>query len=256
MTLLGGLVAAFFMSSSVMAAEPEAGVPLIKEPFYAVLVELSAGDSLGVWSGKEIARRVEATGRPTHFPLDWIEQVQRREAAGIERQQHRACEVRRIWDILLKRPVDRPLPYSILGYHPGSLRVAQHLIVSEWAVGDLSLRYMQDDEATQSTLSDVRVLRLDAGWIVLDVDGLLDALLGSKLDDSWTLALVLAWQEELPLAVAVSVGRDGRRIFGEMDLPNDKVLPHGHPLTAALSRAARRWTLPPPGGGQPVWQEE
>ena len=129
------------------------------------------------------------------------------------------------------------MPYSILGYHPGSLRVARVLELAELAPLAFSLELPADDDAVRHVQVDsCRVFALEGGHVLLDADGWLDALLGAGLDDSWTLGFVTARTEGELVGLAVSLGRDGRRIYGEFDFRADKVLAHGRPLANALSR--------------------
>jgi len=103
--------------------------------------------------------------------------------------------------------------------------------------------------------TNVRVFAVASGYLVLDADGFVDALLGSALDDAWTVGLVIAREGERRVGLGVSLGRDGRRIYGEFDFVRDRVLPHGRPAASALSGFARRWLDPQRGQTPPSWQE-
>lgn len=233
-----------------------AGADSIKEPLFAFLFALAEGDSLGSWSGQSLADQAAADGRSSRFPLDQVVRVSRRRAVPAEAEFRLGARLERIWELELTEALDRPLPYSILGYHPGSLRVSRLLVLSEWALGDLELRLRGERGPRRQTVQDVRVLRLDSGYVVLDADAWVDRLLGSALDDSWTLGFAIGRQGETRLAVAVNVGREGRRLYGEMDLARDEVRAHGRPLADALSRNCRPFTGPAPGQPSRAWQED
>jgi hypothetical protein len=91
--------------------------------------------------------------------------------------------------------------------------------------------------------------------VLLDADGLLDALLGKALDDAWIVGFVLGREEGRLIGLGVSLGREGRHIYGEFDFTRDKVLPNGRPLASALSRASRRWLDPDTGHLPEPWAE-
>jgi hypothetical protein len=100
--------------------------------------------------------------------------------------------------------------------------------------------------------TEVRIHPILAGHLALDVDGLVDAMLGGLVDDSWTLALVSARVDGERVGIATAVGREGQPIYGEFDFRGDRIRLEGSAETAALSRraraliAARRSALPAP----------
>lgn len=121
---------------------------------------------------------------------------------------------------------------------------------------DLTLEFVEDGNFRRQKVLDVRIFALEKGHIVLDADGLLDALLGSALDDSWTLGFVVGRDEGRLIALGVSLGRKEQRIYGEFDLAADKVLTHGRPLVSALSLATRTWLNVDDGNLPPAWRDD
>jgi hypothetical protein len=173
-----------------------------------------------------------------------------------EGKEYPGVPVRAVWTLVLNGKQDHPMPYSILGYHPGSLRVGGVLVLRELGPVDLYLTFEEDGERVSRLLTDVWIFPLEQGYVVLDADGFLDALLGAGLDDAWTLGFVIGREEGKLVGLGVSLGRKGRRIFGEFDFTSDKVLTHGRPPMSALSRASRRW-LNVTGGNLPEpWVED
>ena len=146
------------------------------------------------------------------------------------------------------------MPYSIMGYHPGSLRFSQEIELYELAPMDLSLQFESDGNLQRQNVLDVRIFALAKGHVVLDADGLLDALLGAALDDSWTLGFVVGRDEGRLIALGVSLGRKNPKIHGEFDLAEDKVLSHGRPVVSALSLATRKWLNVEDGHLPPAWR--
>ncbi len=233
--------------------KPAAG-DLISEPFFAFVIELAEGDSLGRWDSEDVRRFATARGERSRFPLDQLVTVVRRRPDPDERRRWPGVRVTAHWDLDLKEDLDRPMPYDILGYHPGSLLVSRHLELVELRPGPLDLTGQLKDRRTTAAFRDVHVLALVKGYMVLDADGFVDALLGSALDDAWTVGLVIAREEERRIGLGVSLGRKGRKIYGEFDFVRDKVLAHGRPAASALSGYCRRWLDPQAGQVPTPWQ--
>ena len=234
---------------------PETGGPEIREPFFAFLLGMVEADSLGHWTGAELRAAAEAAGRPSRFPLDQVVSLSRSRPDSVGATRYTGARVQAIWRIVLAEDQDRPMPYSIMGYHPGSLLIGGELLLAELAAVDLDLAWGSGEDPQAETVTEVRVFALEMGHVVLDADGWLDALLGASLDDSWTLGFVTGREQGRLLGLGVSLGRKGRHIYGEFDFANDEVLTHGRDLVSALSRASRSW-LSTESGNLPVpWSE-
>ncbi len=149
--------------------------------------------------------------------------------------------------------LDMAMPYSILGYHPGTLSFGSPVVVREWRVGDHEVTVRTSDEVRRDTVEGMVVFEIVSGWTVLDVDGWLDKLLGDAIDDAATVGFVAARGNGRLLGVSDSLGRDGRFIFGELDFRNNTVAPHGRPLANGMARLARRWCEPPPDQREAMW---
>jgi len=230
--------------------------PEIREPFFEFLIGMAESDSVGRWTGEELRIHAAACGRKSRFPLDDVVSLMRTRPDQQSIGKYPGTTVRAVWTIELIGKQDRPMPYSILGYHPGSLRIGGVLVLSELGPADLEIRYEESGELTTSLLRDVRIFPLEQGHVVLDADGFLDALLGSGLDDAWTLGFVVGREGGKLVGLGVSLGRKGRHIFGEFDFSQDKVLAHGRPPMAALSRASRRWLNVASGNLPKPWVED
>ena len=263
---LAALVALSLLAAAVpVGAWSEFGVeeesadlagPEIREPFFEFLIGMAESDSVGLWTGEELRAHAADSGRESRFPLEDVVFLERarpdRQAAG----KYAGTMVRAVWTIELTGKQDRPMPYSILGYHPGSLRIGAVLVLSELGPADLEIRYLDGDEPTTRLFTEVRIFPLEQGHVILDADGFLDALLGAGLDDAWTLGFVIGREDGKLVGLGVSLGRKGRHIFGEFDFSRDKVLTHGRPPMAALSRASRRWLNVESGNLPEPWVED
>jgi len=225
----------------------------VNEPFFEFILSMAKADSMGQWTGADLLAHAENLGTRSRFPLAEFVTL-RRSAPPVQNYQGAVVAAR--WQIRLVSPQDRPMPYSILGYHPGSLQFSQDLALSELAPMDLAVEFLDEGNFRRQEVLDVRIFALEKGQVVLDADGLLDALLGSALDDSWTLGFVVGREEGRLIALGVSLGRKGQRIYGEFDLTADKVLAHGRPLVSALSLATRRWLNVNDGNLPPAWQDD
>jgi len=200
---------------------------------------------------------LNAFGRESRFPVDHIRSLTRRQAVGSEHEVRMHEFVGRIWELELAKDLDSPMPYSILGYHPGSLYVSKRLVFSEWNLGQVDIVIPAEGDNTKpEPLEKVMIMRLDEGHIILDVDSWLDLVLGKGLDDSWTLGLALARHHDIPTGLAISVGRKEQNIFGEMDFLADKIKAHGSPVARALSRLGRTFTAPHPDNNNLPWAED
>jgi hypothetical protein len=230
--------------------------PEIREPFFEFLLGMAIDDSLGTWTGEELRAHAAAGDRESRFPLDEVVSLRRARPDSAEALKYRGAMVRAVWTLLLTEAQDRPMPYSILGYHPGSLRVGGELVLSELAPTVVDVTYIEDDEQITGQLTEVRIFPLEKGYVVLDADGFLDALLGSGLDDAWTLGFVVGREEGKLVGLGVSLGRKGRQIYGEFDFSQDKVRAHGRAPMAGLSRASRRWLNVDDGNLPAPWVED
>jgi len=226
----------------------------IPEPFFAFFLALTEGDSLGSWSGADIAAFAARMDRESRLPLGRLEIVERRVALPSEREERGGVCVKRIWRVVFAEPIEEPIPYSILGYHPGKFMLSRELVLSEWHLGDRELVLTVDGKQHRYRADGVTVLRVDEGHIVMDIDGWLDRLLGSVLDDAWMDGVVAARVGGRLIGIGVSVGRKGRRIFGEFDFQDDVVLDHGRPPAKAISRYSRKWVRPPAGSERRPWR--
>lgn len=231
------------------AARPE-----VRDPLFELFIAIAEGDSLGVWEAPALAARVAGSGRLTRLPLARIRCVERRAVSDSASAVSGGPRPTRRWRLSLDGDLAFPMPYSILGYHPGTLRLSREIVLSEWRLGAANLRLARDDSARVFPYAGVVCWRLDAGWLVLDADAWVDRLLGSALDDSWTEGLALGRLDGRLVGLALGVNRDLRRLMGEFDFRADKVFPNGRPAARALSGFCRSFVAPPPGQAPRAWQ--
>lgn len=228
----------------------------IVEPFFAFVLGRAEADSLGAWDASDLAAFAAARGRPSRLPLQRLVALERRRPTPGSEGRHAGARVLAEWVITFDAPLDFPLPYSILGYHPGSLRLSRSLRLAELAPVDLTVGWNAKKQQERRPLAAVRVFAFEQGFLLLDADGLVDRLLGEMLDDSWTVGFVVARDGRARLGLGLMLGRDGRSIYGEFDFAGDRIEAHGRPLAGALASAARRWLDPADGLLPAPWVED
>lgn len=235
-------------------AEAEAAVPgTVIEPFFGFLLHIMDTDTTGVWTGEQIAQFGFEQGHPSRLPVERILEIRRRRPHPVESQRWPEARLLAMWEFTLEEDIKHSMPYSILGYHPGSFFVARRLVMSELALGSMNFDTGEEEFPEGRTVSDIRALRLDSGWVVLDADYLPDKILGGALDDAWTQGFVQGWEGDERVGITVAVKRDGGTIFGQFDFREDKIMKSGSPLGSALSRFCRSWFMQPGSSPLPIW---
>jgi len=236
------------------AAAPQvAAGPAIRDPLYELLIGFVWGDSLGTWDQAHIRRYVERSGRKCMLPYQQIVRIVRRPALPAEAERRRGAQVSRIWEITLQHPVHVPMPYSFLGYHPGSLLASGRFVASEWRLDGRTLYIAHGPQVERFHVDDTVVFRLDRGYLALDVDAWLDKLLGSLLDDFYTDGFALCRYRGQIVESSMITTRDGRLDYGEFDLQRDRVIEHIDKLARALGYLSRPWVTTRPGSPQRAW---
>lgn len=130
-------------------------------------------------------------------------------------------------EIILSEAVDRPIPYSLLGYNPGSIRSSQQLNFLEYGLGDLSYLVELDgkkDERIQVRLRDAHLFVISEGFMEMDFDGWLDRMLGSKLDDMRVKAFLTFHWNGQRYSLGMGLSNKNRGKTGAFDFVADETL--------------------------------
>jgi len=241
--------------------EPVADGPEIRDPLFEFMVNLVEGDSLGVWSRDDILTYITASGRPSKLPVERLVSVSRNIVPLEEAERAFHFPARRALRLELKADLRLPLPYSILGYHPGTLHVSRVVETVEWDLLSATLRLSDEgDDPARIWAPSIKALGIKTGHVVLDVDGWIDRLLGKKLDDTWIEGFVVARVSGAPdpqdngiNGLVLGRSRKNRPLSGAFDFRNDKVLPNGRPVARAIARYCRHWVAPAAEPGPEVW---
>lgn len=184
----------------------------VKDRFYGYLIGLIQADTCGVLLANQIEDVLDGYQGKTSIPFELINEIRRSCSVG-----GGAREVSISFHGNLKAPV----PYSILGYHPGSLIASPTVKLYEWDIPRRTLRWSRY-EAIE--LTDIYLFGIYDGWAVVDIAGWIDKLLGGLLDDTRIVVLALfkykgEWHG---LAAGYDASGDGRS--GIFNFSRNKIL--------------------------------
>lgn len=186
----------------------------ITDGVFGYMVGLFDDNLYGIVSGAHIAQVLETLHRPSRVPIEVIESVTR--ARG-ETAQESWVEVR------FNGPLKVPVPYDILGYHPGSLASTPAVVVREWRVGHLEIPFAGPPEPGLLALDELALWGVVSGEIEIDIDGWVDALLGSRLDDTRVVGLAVFRFRGARYAMALGYSPAGEPRSGSLDLQRDEI---------------------------------
>jgi len=121
--------------------------------------------------------------------------------------------------------IDIPVPFSLLWYHPGSLRSTRAVRFEERRFASLP--------TTRGPAEPVYAFRLVEGAMTIDVDAWLDALLGRLVDDfAGRIGAIARWRGSWRCILG-GTGREDRRIIAAFDLARNSI---AFPVPDELSR--------------------
>ena len=214
--------------------------PEIRDPVFSVLLALVNEDYTGTVKGEHLKREVKRSGRTTRMPVNYLREIRRTVTEGDPR-----AEVA----LVSKKGLDLAIPYKILAYHPGRVRVSAVVELDEWNLGTIRIDANQDEPAV--VLEDVHLWGLKRGTVELDVDGWLDRMLGPKLDDTRVLGFALFRHEGEWIGLAMGYNRWGKGRSGSFSFRGDKILfpnPGHFKAAGTFLRGRLERLMPPPAG--------
>lgn len=232
--ILGALLAPATLAGETAGPSAPCSLPAVlptvadvQDPVFAVLLALIEQDRCGTISSARMKQAVTRSGRKTKIPVERLDELRRIRLPGDPQ-----AEV-----VLTSREdIDLPVPYRILMYEPGRMRTTKVLELDEWNLGTLRLPGPPRANAPRSpvVLEDVRVWGIRKGHVELDVDGWLDNLLGSKLDDTEMVGFALFRYGGDLVGMAVGYNKAGRGRSGAFHFRDDRILfPTPPPLKIA-----------------------
>jgi hypothetical protein len=200
----------------------------VKDPVFAILVGLLRSDLHGVLTRDHLERQLARNGRESLLPYHRLHELRR--TAGEEGALGRPTAT---VEAQFEGPIVFPIPYRILWYHPGKVRATATCVFREWSFGTVNLPY---DPATPIELEDVHLFGLERGELEVDVDGWLDFILGSALDDTEVSGVVVFRQGGRDYGMAIGHNKGGEGRSGVFDLAEDKI---AFPVPAEMKLVAR-----------------
>jgi len=199
----------------------------IKDPVFAYLVGLLDRETFGLVTGEHLQAVLDSSGGKSRVPCCRIANVQSmREARGLG-----------VWSRAeFVENLRLAIPYSILGYHPGRLISSQRITVRGWRLPRMSVPNPGEEAPHTLEIHNVTLLAIVEGYIELDIDGWLDAIMGGSLDDTKMVGLAIFVYDGARYAMALGYNRDGRPRSGALHLSKDEV---AFPTPAELKSVAR-----------------
>jgi hypothetical protein len=184
----------------------------VKDRFFSYLIGLVQIDTCGVLDANDLAEVLGDFKGETSIPFEVVSGISRGCSDGVGPR-----EV----SIRFHDELRTPVPYSILGYHPGSVRASSTVKFYEWEIPYKALRWNRSEPID---LSQVYVFGIHEGWAVVDIDAWLDALLGGLLDDTRIVALVLFKYQDDWHGLAAGYGPSGEGRSGIFNFGTNQIL--------------------------------
>ena len=128
-----------------------------------------------------------------------------------------------------------PIPFSLLGYHPGSIRASRSLRFRQ-------TRFTHDDGREPGGRAPVFRLTLESGALVVDMDQWLDDLFGDSIDDLPVRHLVFfTWRGEW-VGLLHGTGYRGQPLRAFFNFRRNRII---FPVPAELDRWGRAFVSAP-----------
>lgn len=204
----------------------------VKDAFFAyVLGIIRAGIDVDV-DGADMRSVLAEFSSSLDLPFDLITRVSQTRVPG---------SPERAVTLAFRSAVSIPIPFSFLGYHPGSIRASQKLRFAVAPVG------YADPRAPGHRLV-AYDLAVSSGSLLIDVDEWIDILFGDAIDDLLVRHLVFyTWRGEWTCLLEGS-GRKGQSLRGYFNLKRNRIM---FPIPAdhdALARSLVSGMISPSAG--------
>ena len=194
-------------ATDVMVSEDE-----VKDRFFAYLIGLAEADAYGAIGTDDLGEALGEFAGKTRVPFHLINKI--------ERLRGEPGEPNRV-SISFLEQIKTPVPYSILGYHPGSVVADTTVRLHEFYLPRKSIWLSKEEQAR---LTQIHVFAVYEGWAVVDIDGWLDKLLGGHLDDTWLIVFGLFKYEGVWHGIAAGYGPSGEGRSGVFNFKTNKIL--------------------------------
>lgn len=220
----------------------------VKDGVFGYLVSLLDSGTYGHVSGAQITEVMKRSGRTSKIPYETIGEIRRAPAGPTGEGWVR---------VTFTEPLDVAVPYSILGYHPGSLNSSPRVTVHEWRAS----RSVISDPAGEMTsgveVTDLTLWAIVEGRVVIDIDKLVDKLLGGSLDDTYVVGLAFFRYHGKAYAIALGYNGEGQPRSGALEMAEDEILfPTPRELKATARGLRARLVRHLADLGLPAWLPE
>jgi hypothetical protein len=220
----------------------------VKDGVIGYLVSLLDANTYGHVTGSQIREVLKRTGRASRIPYETMDEV-RRAAAGT---------VGEGWvRIAFTAPLDVPVPYSILGYHPGSLHSSAQVTMREWCTPHSVISDPVGDVTSGLEVENLTLWAVVEGRVVIDIDSVVDKLLGGSLDDTYVVGVAFFRFRGAAYAMALGYNGEGEPRSGALALADDEIrFPTPRELKAAARDLRARIVRHLAEMGLPAWLPE
>ncbi len=186
----------------------------VTDPLFAAMVGVVESEFFGGIRQAQIDSIITANGG-SKLPHEVFKEIRRVPVPGAAAA---------LVQFVLFEKIDRPIPYSLLGYNPGSIRASQQLDFLEFDIGRRRYLVKIDDEEIVVEIESAHLLVLASGFMEMDFDGWLDRLLGSKLDDMHVKAFLIFTMDDQRYSLGMGVTKKNRGKTGAFDFLEDSTL--------------------------------
>jgi hypothetical protein len=219
----------------------------VRDPVFALLIGLVSSGSYGTLTEERLEQEMQRLPNRSKLPYQSLHSLTRMPIIP-----GRTGQIR----LEFNGDLDLPVPYSILGYHPGSFTASRECLFREWNLGTVRLEHTAevDGKIKQSTveLREVHLYGVARGKVRIDIDGWLDALLGGMLDDTDVTCLMLCRYQGRWLGFAMGYNDSGDGRSGALTFDTDEILFPSPPELRTVGRMMRKrteqlmlaWTAP------------
>jgi hypothetical protein len=183
----------------------------VKDGVFAVLLGLIETDSHGALTREHLERDLARRGATSRLPYRKLRELRRTpgESGGTA-----------LVDAVFAGPLEMGVPYTILGFHPGSLKAEEVCSFLEWRLGSLEVPSPRGPVSIQ----DVSAFTFRSGSIRLDFDAWLDWVMGHALDDTRVTGIAIYRHRGRWIGTALGWNDKGEPRSGSFDFQQDKVL--------------------------------
>jgi hypothetical protein len=194
----------------------------VKDAFFAYLLGLIVRDGEAEIEGGFLRGILIEYKDALSIPLERIERISlRRDPAGGGNRM----------EVSFRGDVDIPIPFSFLGYHPGTIHASRLL----------TFREPRPDQRAPPSAVPAFEFRLSEGEASVDVDEWLDVLLGDYLDDIELRRIVVFRYEGEWIGLLSGLGYKRQPIAGYFSFPKNHIV---FPVPDALAELGMAFLRP------------